>query len=197
MSVPAPLYALILAGGQSTRMGADKGALEYHGRPQAAMLHELLARHCGQVFASINPAQAQAKPYTALPVIVDALPRGGPATGLLSAAQAYPAAAWLVVAVDLVALDDRTLSALVAGRRVSAAATAFRHADGTIEPLCAIWEPAAQALLADRVACGDASPRRCLEAADVELLVCPEPRALRSVNSPQERARLTTLERPR
>jgi molybdopterin-guanine dinucleotide biosynthesis protein A len=114
---------------------------------------------------------------------------------LLSAWQVHPQAAWLVVAVDLALLDAATLSALIEGRRVDAMATAFCHKDGTIEPLCTIWEPTAQRLIAERLARGDASLRRCLETADVELLAAPQAAVLTSIDSRAEHdalyARLT------
>lgn len=168
-------------------MGEDKGAIDYHGSPQAAHLYRLLSRHCERALVSISAAQSALPPYDALPVVVDVLPRQGPATGLLSAARAAPGVAWLVVAVDLVRLDDRTLAVLIGARQPGAAATVYRHANGMPEPLCAIWEPAGLALLGERVARGDASPRRCLQAADVKAVCCESPEALVSVNEPGAR----------
>lgn len=161
-------------------MGADKGAIDYHGVPQARYLHDLLTPLCKHVLVSIKPAQRDKEPYAGTRVIVDLPPRQGPASGIIAASRARPEAAWLVVAVDLAALTGDTLSTLVAARRSSAAATAFRHADGTLEPLCTIWEPAACAVLAERTAAGDSSPRRCLESVDVEVAACPDAATLRS-----------------
>lgn len=164
-------------------MGSDKGTIEYHGVPQARYLHGLLMQFCERAFVSINPGQRTSEPYASLPVVIDELPREGPASGLLAAARAWPGAAWLVVAVDLAALTVETLSTLTNARRAAAAATAFRHPDGTLEPLCAVWEPAACAALGERVAAGDFSPRRCLESADIEIVSCPDAQTLRSFNS--------------
>ena len=186
----APLFGLILAGGDSSRMGSDKGVIVYHGVPQACFLYDLLARVCERTFVSINPRQQAAEPYASLPVIEDSPPREGPAAGILAAARAWPDVAWLVVAVDLVALSVETLSALVRARRADAAATVFRHPDGVLEPLCAIWEPAACALLAERVAAGDVSPRRCLESAAIEGVECPDPATLRSYDCPDSAAQM-------
>ena len=171
-------------------MGQDKGTLEYHGRPQALHLLDLLRMSCDRCYVSINADQMSEPFYSARPAIIDAMLHGGPASGLISAWRAHPEVGWLAVAVDLALLDRGTLAALVAGRRASAAATAFRHPDGTLEPLCAIWEPAACALLAERVERGDASPRRCLEAIDTHCVVCPNPEALRSIDSPAQQGAL-------
>jgi len=169
------------------RMGEDKGRIGYYGKPQAAHLHELVLQCCERAFVSVGARHADSDSFLSLPLIRDEQFGQGPASALLAAARHDPKAAWLVVAVDLVLLDAATIAALVAGRNAAAAATAFRHADGTIEPLCAIWEPAACAALGERVAAGDASPRRCLESLGVEILACPRPEALRSIDSPADR----------
>jgi molybdopterin-guanine dinucleotide biosynthesis protein A len=48
----APIYALVLAGGRSTRMQRDKAALSYHGRTQLEWAVSLLQPHAQRVFAS-------------------------------------------------------------------------------------------------------------------------------------------------
>ena len=68
----------------------------------------------------------------------------GAAAGLLAAWRLAPGSAWLTLAADMPLVDDVTLGALVAGRGPGAIATAFRHADGTPEALCTIWEPRAR-----------------------------------------------------
>jgi molybdopterin-guanine dinucleotide biosynthesis protein A len=183
----AELFGLVLAGGDSRRMGVDKGALEYHGSPHARYLWDLIGTHVERCLVSVSAAQQHRPPYSGLPLIIDAGVRRGPATGLLAAHNAYPDHAWLVVAVDLARLDAASVARLVEGRQPQAAATAMRHTDGTIEPLFAIWEPSSLALLARRFERGDASPRRCLEVAGTAILSCAEPEALRSVDSSRER----------
>jgi molybdenum cofactor guanylyltransferase len=54
-----------------------------------------------------------------------------------------------VLACDLPFLTDAALAQLLEERDPTALATAYRSAhDGLPEPLCAIWEPAAAAALA-------------------------------------------------
>lgn len=184
---PPPLYGLVLAGGGSTRMRCDKGALDYHGMPQARYLQEMLGRYCELVFVSVNRAQAHLRPYLSLPLIVDCRYGIGPASGLLAAAAAYPGAAWLVISVDLAWLDDDTLAFLVARRRSELNATVFKSRSGLLEPFCTIWEPSSLLRLAARVEQGDGSPRRCLEAAAAHVLDCPSPKVLQGVNSRAEK----------
>ena len=181
-----PLLGLVLAGGGSERMGQDKGRLCYHGTPQVLWLRRLLADFCDSVYVSTNDKQRSSELYADLPTVVDQAPDRGPAMGLISAWEAVPGSAWLVVAVDMPFLDRGTLMALVDGRNPAALATAFQHPDGTLDPLCAIWEAAAQPALTERIQAGDTSLRRCLEAGQIQVLQPPSSQALISVNSPAE-----------
>lgn len=120
-----PLYGLVLAGGRSARMGSDKAALDYHGRPQAAHACGLLAPFCARVFVSCRADQACDPALAGLPQLHDAQEGLGPLGGILTAFAAHPQAAWLVVACDLPHLDAATLAHLVARRDPSRLATAF------------------------------------------------------------------------
>ena len=181
---------LVLAGGRSRRMGEDKGLIAYRGQPQVVWLSQLLLEFCASVHVSIGPRQRDSSCYESLQTIIDREPGRGPAGGLMSAWELDPGAAWLLVAVDLPLLDPVTLGALTEGRSRRHLATAFRHPDGPLEPLCTIWEPAARPVLERRLARGDASLRRLLEAGPVNELEPPAPGAIRSVDSPGDRNRV-------
>ena len=106
----------------------------------------------------------------------------GPIAGLEAAWRTRPEAAWLALAIDMPLADRPLLQFLIDYRNADALATAFLHEDGTIEPLCAIWEPAARQPLLEQVRRGDASLRRFLSRGNVECLVCPTPEKLRNAN---------------
>jgi molybdenum cofactor guanylyltransferase len=180
------VWGLVLAGGASKRMGEDKGSLDVHGQPQAVWVWQQLDAICERTFVSVNAAQQTRDPYVRLPTIIDEVPPSGPATGLISAWIQFPEASWLVVAADMPFLDRSTLVALLHGRDSREIATAFVHKGGIVEPLCAIWEAAAQASLKTRIAAGDASLRRCLEAERIHRLTPESPQALVSINSPDD-----------
>ncbi|MEQ9006433.1 MAG: NTP transferase domain-containing protein, partial [Ekhidna sp.] len=44
-------------GGQSSRMGTDKSALNYHGKPQVEYLFELLQSKLSKAFVSVRKGQ--------------------------------------------------------------------------------------------------------------------------------------------
>ena len=159
--VTSPVYGLVLAGGQSTRMQRDKATLSYHdGKTQLEWAMELVGSHAERTFVSVRPGQDD--PIRArFEQIVDTQEGLGPIAGILAAQARYPDVAWLVVACDLPFIDDRTLEYLLAERDPVRQATAFRssHSDnpkhnGLPEPLCAIYEPASRAAILAQIATG-------------------------------------------
>lgn len=182
----APLFGLVLAGGESRRMGRDKAALQLHGRAQVDWAFDLLSRHCAQVFVSVRPGQQGDPARTSHPIIVDQHEGAGPIAGIAAAQAAHPDAAWLVVACDLPFLGDATLEALIAGRG-DLAVTAFRSThDGLPEPLCAIYEPQTRAAIEAAIASGKHCPRKFIIQSGVPLLEQPDPAALDNVNTPDD-----------
>ena len=199
----APLVGLVLVGGQSRRMGAPKWALDYHGETQAAVTARLLGSVCERVVLSVAPGPVPAG-LTDLPVVADDGTARGPSAGILAAFAAFPATAFLVLAVDLPLLDAPTLAALVAGRDPARLATAFLSPcdgsprGGSPEPLCAVWEPSATAPLLAAVRAGATCPRRFLldhlsASGGVCLLDAPDARALANANTPADRDAIQTL----
>ncbi|MDO7845240.1 NTP transferase domain-containing protein [Hymenobacter sp. M29] len=187
LAVPV-LRGLVLAGGRSERMQTDKGALHYHGLDQRQHTAALLSEFCPDVRVSVRPDQAVDLPagLTALP---DTFLGLGPLGGILSAFQADPNAAWLVLACDLPFLTRDTLEYLVSNRQPARMATSFRSPwDEFPEPLVSIWEPRSYGQLLRFLSMGYSCPRKALINSDIELLAPPAPGELRNVNTPEERA---------
>ena len=181
------LRGLVLAGGRSERMQADKGALHYHGLDQRQHTAALLTEFCPDVRVSVRADQAAALPagLTALP---DTFLGLGPLGGILSAFQADPNAAWLVLACDLPFLTRETLEYLVTNRQPARMATTFKSPwDAFPEPLVSIWEPRGYGQLLRFLSQGYSCPRKALINSDIELLSSPRPEELRNVNTPEER----------
>jgi molybdopterin-guanine dinucleotide biosynthesis protein A len=181
------LLGLVLAGGRSTRMCADKAALSYGARPQLAVAYDLVARHVGRAFVSVRADQAAEPLRATYPQVVDGPTGRGPIAGIIAAQAREPGAAWLVVACDLPQLDDATLGHLVSRRDPHRLATAYGSAhDGLPEPLCAIYEPASRPAILAYVAAGQDCPRRFLASHDAQLLDPPFEAALDNANTPDD-----------
>lgn len=187
MTMVAPIFGLVLAGGASTRMQRDKAALQYHGRTQLEWAYDLISPLCVTTFVSVRPDQRDEPTRAKFPQIVDRQPGAGPLAGIAAALSEHPKAAWLVVACDLPFLTAETLRTLIDARDPQRIATAFRSGhDGLPEPLCAIWEPAARAIALSQLAAGKQCPRKLLINADCKLIDLPDPSALDNINTPDE-----------
>lgn len=185
------LYGLVLSGGESKRMGRDKGSLIYPGQveDQRSRCFYLLQAFCAQTFISCRASQRSDLAST-LPVIEDSVPYPGPAAGLLSAHRFDPEAAWLVLACDFPFVDSTLIKCLLEARSPDKAATLFQGESGVLEPLLAIWEPRALVRLGSECLAGNLSPRLALEGLEVKTLACPFPQSLRNANSAVELAQI-------
>ncbi|WP_236049850.1 NTP transferase domain-containing protein [Hymenobacter negativus] len=190
LAVPV-LRGLVLAGGRSERMQTDKGALQYHDLDQRQHTAALLAEFCPDVRVSVRPDQSADLPAGLQP-LSDTFLGLGPLGGILSAFQADPNAAWLVLACDLPFLTRDTLEHLVSNRQPARMATSFKSPwDEFPEPLVSIWEPRSYGQLLRFLSLGYSCPRKALINSDIELLAPPVPEELRNVNTPEERAAAT------
>jgi len=84
MTSTGKLYGLVLSGGKSTRMGTDKGLIEYHGVPQRDYLYDLLTKVCDETYISLRKEQEENVPF-GFQTLVDLNEFRGPYNGLLSA----------------------------------------------------------------------------------------------------------------
>jgi molybdenum cofactor guanylyltransferase len=188
-----PLNGLLLAGGKSSRMGRDKASLVVHadGCTQAANGLRLLEPVCAQVFLSLRDGQARPTGCDKFDALRDSASFGGPLAGILAALERAPDAAWLVLACDLPFVSAEVIRGLVVARERGGALPFIAYAsssDGLPEPLCAIYEPSARAVLAAHAARGHFCPRHILKDEKAPLLELPPDArdALENVNTPQE-----------
>lgn len=181
------VYGLLLSGGRSSRMGRDKAALDWRGRPALERAFELLSACTERTFVSLRPDQTGEPLRAALPHIVDGDAGEGPIAGIAAAQAAHPDAAWLVLACDLPFVDPATLAHLLAQRDAARLATAYRSAhDGLPEPLCAIWEPSSREPVLEFIRAGRHCPRKFLIGSGAALVDLPDPAALDNINTPAE-----------
>lgn len=188
-----PLYGLLLAGGQSKRMGQDKATLEIAGQSLLERTFNLLQRVCASSFISVRELTNRGL-RSHYPQLADQYSGLGPADGIASAQQQHPQVAWLVLACDLPALDQTTLDLLIQNRNPDCAATAFRSStDGLPEPLCAIYEAHCADSIKQFLATGVHCPRKMLLTMDTQLIELPHSQALYNANTPADWSHTTGL----
>lgn len=124
----------VLAGGRSSRMGTDKALLEIDGRPLLLRVADRLSQVCGSVAIIGNPDRYA---NSGLRVVPDSFPGLGPLAGIEAALAATSAEANLIAACDMPSLDAGNLQALF---EAGGDCAIPQHADGKIEPLCAVYQ---------------------------------------------------------
>ncbi len=191
LSLKPELFGLVLAGGQSLRMGRDKGLLVYEQlspfsqRVRVAQLME----SCGlETYLSCrieNEAVGDMKViYDRVELQADS--NRGPGVGILSAHLFKPEAAWLVMACDFPFANKAAVEYLIQQRQGEGRPTAHQHPDESPEPLFTIWEPETLAEFLRAFRAGYQSPRLTLEKENVVLFKPTNPKILININSPLE-----------
>ncbi|MEJ2881606.1 molybdenum cofactor guanylyltransferase [Pedobacter sp. GR22-6] len=139
------MLGIVLCGGQSLRMGMDKGLMTYGGQFWAALAMQKLHELGIQPKCSVNVVQqvTYAGHFGAENLLsdLDALAVKGPLLGLLSAHVAYPQSDVLLLACDLLLMEKKLLGQLmdVSLRNEDAFDAYLFNNDGQQEPLCGIY----------------------------------------------------------
>ena len=127
MSLPPPCAAgFVLAGGQSSRMGADKALVQFAAQPLIS--HALRVLRDAGLDTAIAGAASNLSAYA--PVIADASPGLGPLSGIC-AAMSSTAAEWTVfVSVDLPLLPASLVRHLVFHAQVTGSPVTIPSVNG-------------------------------------------------------------------
>jgi molybdopterin-guanine dinucleotide biosynthesis protein A len=129
------ITTFVLAGGKSSRMGADKALLKLAGRT-------LLERSLGLAVTIGSPVKIVGDPqkFSRFGSIVEDIYRDrGPLGGIHAALASATTDLNLILAVDLPFLTPEFLQYLITRARATAAAVTVPHATGGLEPLCAVY----------------------------------------------------------
>ena len=145
------LTGFVLAGGQSTRMGADKAFLEWEGRTLLGRALQSLSNVTPDVY--IVGSKQKFSGYGL--VVEDEFPNHGPLGGIHAALRARAGELNLILAVDMPFVGVEFLEYLVQEAGKSAATVTVPRAGGGWQPLCAVYRPgfgdlAEQALRQDK-----------------------------------------------
>lgn len=182
-----PIYGLILAGGESRRMGRDKALLERDGQSQLAFITQLVGEAVDRVFVSTRASQKNDSERQRFEQIVDRHENLGPVAGILSALEEHPDVDWLVVACDLPNIDTTTLEHLLTSRDSAHQFTAYVSSyDGLPEPLCAVYHSGCGAIVRRFIDDGINCPRKILIRSETQLLEQPTAGSLDNINTPDD-----------
>lgn len=141
------IVGAVLAGGRASRMGGDKAGVRLDGRPLLAYPVAAL-RAAGLVEVVVVAKADTVLPALEPPVAVwhePELPRH-PLTGIVHALRQAAGRPVFVCAADMALLDAATVR-LVCDAAAPGDLAVVARADGRLQPLCALYAPAALARL--------------------------------------------------
>lgn len=127
--------AFILAGGKSTRMGADKAFVTLDGRTLLERALEL-AR---SVTRDVRIVGDSAKFASFAPVVEDRFRDCGPLAGIHAALRASTTELNLILAVDIPFVPPSLLQYMIMHAKNSAATATVPRTNGGWQPLCAVY----------------------------------------------------------
>ena len=208
-----PAAGFVLAGGHSSRMGADKALSLFGGIPLIQVALETLA----EAHFCVCIAGSRSKLGEFAQEIPDTFPESGPMGGIHAALAASPSEWNLFLPVDLPLMPSSLLSSLLQRAQLTHAPVTVARVNGRIEPLPAVLRSAVFPAIVQRIAACETACHKAwhtipaelgapLDAVDVEaLLQCGQCSAGRervglppalwfcSANTPEELARLNWI----
>jgi len=200
MDATPPITAFILAGGKSTRMGADKAFVALDGRTLLQRALELARSVTSDVRIVGDPQKfAPFAPFA--PIVEDVFPNCGPLGGIHAALRSSQTELNLILAVDVPFVPPALLQYLIERARKSASATVtVAQSGGRYQPLCAIYKnefaDAAEVALRE----GRYKINALFEATSTQLVTDGElesagfsPKMFRNLNTPEELAEASEI----
>jgi molybdopterin-guanine dinucleotide biosynthesis protein A len=187
--------AIILAGGQSRRMGQNKALLRL--APDGPRLIELVLAVvrtlASEIVLSTNTPDEYA--WLGLPTVADAVPGAGPLAGLAAGLAALSSEWALLVGCDMPAIAPDLLR-LLAALRQEAQAVVPLNAENRPEPLCALYHRSCLPVIQARLASGDFAMMAWLPLVATRYVACADVRAVdpalrsfRNLNTPGDLAK--------
>jgi molybdopterin-guanine dinucleotide biosynthesis protein A len=135
------LFGVVLCGGESRRMGSDKGLLQTNGKTWAQHIAAKLSALGIPAVVSINEQQLESYGdiFSAEQLVIDSVDIKGPLKGLLSVHEQYPSKNILLMACDLIDMDEATLKNLIEHYQNNEAFDFYVYHKDFAEPFCAIY----------------------------------------------------------
>jgi len=174
------LNGLVLAGGESSRMGIDKATINYHGIPQWEWTYKLLNEFCNKVTVSSNQIK---NGISDLPEYAN----NGPIGGILTVFNEFPDCSILVLGVDYPRMNKSSIKTLVDTYRITGRSVFFWNVvSDRVEPLIGIYNKELLLELKYEFSKGENSLYRILNRNKVALIKHPNPDELKSFDYPNE-----------
>ena len=193
------LAAVVLAGGHSSRMGAPKALLDWHGAPLVRQVAGIAGRVADPVVV-VHASGQELPPLPGVETVADSSPDRGPLEGMAAGLRALGgrADAAFVAATDLPFLHPAFVAALAG--RLGRHDAAVPVADGRTHQLCAVYRVGVLRDVERLLAADSLRVGLLLDAVDalrVDVAELPHPESLRNLNTPEDYRRALAEPQPR
>lgn len=181
------LNGVVLCGGESSRMKADKAFIIYHEKSQWAHVSAMLFHFCETLFLSLNEKQSQQIDSSVDKIMDNSnYENAGPLTGLLSVLEKHPGNALFVVGCDYPYLQRSDLLQLFNERDEDKDAVCFLNDEHFAEPLIAIYELSCFKKLQRFYKEGGRSLQQFLKQINTKFIAAKNPQCLTSIDDATE-----------
>ncbi|MGC8864482.1 MAG: molybdenum cofactor guanylyltransferase [Bacteroidales bacterium] len=131
-----PVTGVLLAGGQSRRMGFPKGKLVFRDRTLAERALHILESTCAEVWVSSSHSDYNdLTPY----ILTDAFNNAGPLGGIYSSLKVASYPQVFFIPLDLPFISDSHVRYIIKAAEGVKIPVIPVHADGKLEPLCGVY----------------------------------------------------------
>ncbi len=177
------MTGIIMAGGNSIRMGKDKALINYHGQAQYLQVKNLLASFCSAVFCS-----AKSNKFKDVKTVIDNPELGdvGPIAGLITSLEKFQSPIF-VLGVDYPLIGHEDLNEIYQNHNNAFPATVFFNPEsGFLEPLIGIYEPSILPILKTSLNSGISSIQKILQEHSVQKIIPLNLTKIKSIDLPDD-----------
>ena len=179
--------AIILAGGESRRMGRDKALLPYRGKSLVEHCRDTLAPHFGEILLSANDPEKYG--FLNVPVVIDEERGRGPLMAIYSALGASSSEVNFVIACDIPEIDISFMLKLLDYANAYDAVIA-RTGEGMVEPLFSFYRKSLRKTMREILDEGNNKITLLYDRCDVKYLQMEDSSWYRNINTEEEYRKL-------
>lgn len=180
------LTGIILAGGKSSRMGQEKGLINFRGKPLIQNGIELLAKFTDRILISSNNSDYRHFGYEMVPDVCSGL---GPAAGLAATLSCSETTWNIVIACDLPFLEAELIDLMLEKTNGNQAVIPVHK--GVMEPLAGLYRRELVTIFEEAISCENFAMHKILSNCRVHYfetsrLLEKYPNLFSNFNTPEE-----------
>lgn len=190
------LLAVVMCGGESRRMGRDKGLIQKEQIPWAKIVSNIFEKLHLPCVVSVNEAQVErySELFPRELLVIDKdISVKGPLTGLLSVHQQYPDKNLLLIACDMVDMKPETVSELLVAYRAESGCDFYGFKTAQFfEPFCSIYSGSFLKQIVNKATHGELrqfSMQNIINSGKQMAINPPEKESFNNYNTPEENLR--------